>query len=763
MPSHRVPILLSQDSEGFWTALPIEPETILVGTSQNPTEALSQVKQYLDWSYQRDPWKPIPDFRHPEIVRVKIPLRPSYQESDRSFPCAETLELPVDCVLGQRTDDLWTCVAPLVGVRFDYNEKNALESLLSDAVLSKLAGKTPRELSRYLPPVTSEIREMSIRVKHQIWRDEAEVYLPALKEIADPLGEKTTRRRYSRAWLREEELADLGNRLVEDRANVLLLGECGVGKTTLLVDAVRESERRLQLVAKTEEEENSRAYRHRFWLTNAARLIAGMQYLGEWEARAEEIIFELSEIQGVLCVENLLDLLRIGGREVSESIAAFLMPYLQQGELRLVAEATLDELAAADRLLPGFSDLFQKQRVQALSRRQMVHVLEKTLDAAQQKHTRQAECPVGLQVPETVLHLHQRFLPYQSFPGPAVQFLRSVIEKTFSADQPQLKTEHIHQEFARQTGVPVRFLRDDLPLDPVDIFDELKTQVIGQDQAVKSVVDLIASFKAGLNDPARPLGVQLFCGPTGVGKTELAKTLSRFCFGEGDDPHRLFRLDMSEYQGYGAAQRFIAQPDGSPSSLISHIRQKPFSVLLLDEIEKADAEVFDLLLNLFEEGRLTDAYGRTTHFQSTVLIMTSNLGAESVSPVGFKPQTTPAYEHVAMTFFRPEFFNRIDEVVSFQPLSEESILQITDKELRALNQREGLVDRKLKLFYDQNFIEHAAEKGFDARYGARPLKRFLESRVVTPISQFLVEHPGFREGTLALRWNEMGQVLVKPA
>ncbi|MCA9067611.1 MAG: hypothetical protein KDA84_01725, partial [Planctomycetaceae bacterium] len=374
MSSHRVPILLSQDSEGYWTALPIEPETALVGTGQNPNDALGQIKQYLEWSYQRDPWKRLPDFRHPEIVRLKVSLRPHYQELDRGFPCAETLELPIDCVLGQRSDDLWTCVAPLVGVRFDYNEKKALESLLNDAVLSQLAGQTPRQLSRYLPPVALEIREISIRVKHRIWKDEAEVYLPALKEIADPLGEKTTRRRFSRAWLREEQLTELGNRLVEDRANVLLLGERGVGKTTLLVDAVRESERRLQLVAQTEEEENGRAYRHRFWLTNAARLIAGMQFLGEWEARCEEIIFELSEIQGVLCVENLLDLLRVGGREVSESIAAFLMPYLQQGELRLVAEATLDELAAADRLLPGFSDLFQKQRVAALSRRQMVQV-----------------------------------------------------------------------------------------------------------------------------------------------------------------------------------------------------------------------------------------------------------------------------------------------------------------------------------------------------------------------------------------------------
>ncbi len=556
-------------------------------------------------------------------------------------------------------------------------------------------------------------------------------------------------------------MTDLQNRLIEERANVLLVGERGAGKTTLLVDAVREVERQLQREAKSEDDDKEKSYRHRFWLTNAARIISGMQYLGEWEARCEELLFELSEIQGVLCVENLLDLLRVGGCEVSQSIAAFLMPYLQQGELRMVGEATPDELSACDRLLPGFSDLFQKQLLPPLTRRQMVSVLGKTLESARQKHAPNTEFPVEGQIHETILHLHQRFLPYQSFPGPAVQFLRDLLKTSFQKTPPQLELAEVHQQFAQRTGVPVRFLRDDLPLDPEDVFEEFTQSLMGQDQAARAVVDVIATFKAGLNNPARPLGVQLFCGPTGVGKTELAKTLARFCFGEGEDPDRMFRLDMSEFQGYGAAARFISQPDRTPSAMISHIRQKPFSVLLLDEIEKADLEVFDLLLNLFEEGRLTDAYGRTTHFQSAIIIMTSNLGAESVSPLGFKPQTTPAYEHVAMEFFRPEFFNRIDEVISFQPLSHSAMLQIAEKELSALNNREGLADRGLKISYEEAFTKHVVEKGFDARYGARPLKRYLEAKVVTPIAQFLVEHPTLREAVLKLELSESGTIAVQ--
>ncbi len=760
MPTHRVPILLIEDFEGFWTAQMVEPECALVGTGQTPAEALSHIKTYLDWSFEHDPWKRIPDIQKPRLVRMRVSLRPHYAEPERIYPCAEMIELPVDCVLGERSDGILTCVAPLVGVRFDYNEDKALESLLSDAVVSLLSGQAPRQLSRYLPPRSLEVRELTVRVKPRIWREGAEVYLPVLKEIADPLGDKIVRRRFSRAWLREDELADLKSRLIEDRANVLLVGERGVGKTTLLVDAVREAERQLQLAAKTDEHENGRPYRHRFWLTNAARLIAGMQYLGEWEARCEEIIFELSEIQGVLCIENLLDLLRIGGREATQSIAAFLMAYLEHGELRMVAEATPDELAAADRLLPGFSDLFQKQRIEPLSRRTMVQVLERTIESARQKLARPADCKVDPQLPEIILHLHQRFLPYQSFPGPAVQFLRDLIGQAFKDAPPRLEAARVHQEFARRTGVPVRFLRDDLPLDAEEIFQELCTQVIGQDQATRSVGDLIATFKAGLNNPARPLGVQLFCGPTGVGKTELAKALARFCFGEGGDPDRLFRLDMSEYQGYGAAERFIMQPDGSPSRMISHIRQKPFSVLLLDEIEKADGEVFDLLLNLFEEGRLTDAYGRTTHFQSTILIMTSNLGAQSVSPLGFKPPPVPIYEQAAMQFFRPEFYNRIDEVLSFHPLSEQAMLQIADKELKAINQREGLSDRRLTIIYGDDFVKEITKRAFDTRYGARPLKRFLEAQVVTPVSEYLLKHPHVRDRQLRLFFNEAGEVMV---
>ena len=195
--------------------------------------------------------------------------------------------------------------------------------------------------------------------------------------------------------------------------------------------------------------------------------------------------------------------------------------------------------------------------------------------------------------------------------------------------------------------------------------------MIDQPEACEAAANVVMTFKAGLNDPHRPLGVLLFCGPTGVGKTEMAQALARYFFGGGGertDKQRLIRLDMSEYAGFDAVERLLGPPHGEPSELIRKIRQQPFTVLLLDEIEKAAPDVFDVLLGVFDEGRLTDRFGRVTNFRSALIVMTSNLGADRQTPVGFDATARPRYRDEAMAFFRPEFFNRIDAVVTFHPL-----------------------------------------------------------------------------------------------
>jgi ATP-dependent Clp protease ATP-binding subunit ClpC len=215
---------------------------------------------------------------------------------------------------------------------------------------------------------------------------------------------------------------------------------------------------------------------------------------------------------------------------------------------------------------------------------------------------------------------------------------------------------------------------------------------------------------------------------------------------------------MSEYAGPGAAERLLGPPDGQPSDLIKRLRQQPFGVVLLDEIEKAAPEVFDVMLGVFDEGRLTDRFGRLTTFRSAILVMTSNLGADRIEPFGLSRQPAGTYDAEAMAFFRPEFFNRIDSVVTFDPLNEGTIRQIAIGELRRVAQREGLTTRGLHLTWAEPLVDLLCTEGFDPRYGARPLQRVIEERVVTPLARFLVCQPNLHDVPLVMNVNSLAKV-----
>jgi ATP-dependent Clp protease ATP-binding subunit ClpC len=287
-------------------------------------------------------------------------------------------------------------------------------------------------------------------------------------------------------------------------------------------------------------------------------------------------------------------------------------------------------------------------------------------------------------VPDALVRLFRRFVPYQPLPGSATGLLRRLCDRTVQRRRRQIDVAGVVDQFTRETGLPELFLDDNLPLKLDDVCRELQEEVIGQDEACLTVARIISTFKAGLNDPRRPLGTLLFFGPTGVGKTQLAKTTGDYLFGHGEASGRLVRLDMSEYSAPWAAERLILKPDGTPSDFISRVRNQPFVVVLLDEIEKASFEVFDMLLGLLDEGRLTDRYGRTTWFRTAVVIMTSNLGSSRGQSIGFSDASGDAYQREVREFFRPEFFNRLDGLVTFRPLSRDVCLSITRKELNGL-------------------------------------------------------------------------------
>lgn len=763
--AYRFPVLVWQDQNNRFTAKLIEYEhnfyiiyggKILgdadrspVGFGETVDDAVYQIKEYLAWSYEKYPWQDAPDFLEAKVIQFKVLVRPEYRVQERVFPADEQVPLMVTCVYGHQESGVLVASLPVLNIHFYYYDAKMLKELVHHYVQERLKALTPQELSRFLPPQQVQLETIVLNVS---LREKKQVNLPQIKtltEVAEAMGEKGFRRRYIRAWEREKELNDLNQRITQERANIILVGESGSGKTTLLVEAVNQMERGLWAQQDKEEKEKEENYRFKFWLTNGSRLIAGMQYLGQWEERCEQVISELSDIQGILCVDHVLDLLRNGGTTAVDSIASFLMPYLQRGEVRIIAEATPEELDACRRLLPGFVDLFQILKVPPFSKDKALAVLNRAATTFKPNY----RLEMGDNVPDLIYRLYKRFLPYQVFPGKTVKFLQELFERTALEKLPEVSMQRTLDQFIKQTGLPELFLRDDLPLDHHQLVKDLAQRIIGQPEACKMAAEVITTFKAGLNDPTRPVAVMLFCGPTGVGKTELAKLISKTIFGAGEEKERLIRLDMSEYSGPGSADRLLGNPDGEPSALIKRVRQQPFVVLLLDEIEKADAQVFDMLLGLFDEGRLTDRYGRTTIFRSAIIIMTSNIGADKLLGMGFNQNDGPSYNSEIMNFFRPEFYNRIDAIVKFSALDRDMMVAITVKELSEIGEREGIKAARLKLNWSTTLIEYLSRTGCDVRYGARPLQRTIENAVVSPLAKFLLANSELRDVLLKCDWH----------
>jgi ATP-dependent Clp protease ATP-binding subunit ClpC len=293
--------------------------------------------------------------------------------------------------------------------------------------------------------------------------------------------------------------------------------------------------------------------------------------------------------------------------------------------------------------------------------------------------------------------------------------------------------------------LPVSILDTKGQLDLKSIRDFFTARVIGQDEAVEAMIARIAMLKAGLNDPNKPIGVFLFAGPTGTGKTELAKAVSEFLFGSVE---RMIRLDMSEFQTHEAISKILGQSSASAieaDSLISRVRKQPFSVVLLDEFEKSHSNVWDLFLQAFDEGRLTDAMGQVADLRHCLIILTSNLGATAHRSMGlgFAPQADEfskdqVLRAISLTY-RPEFRNRLDKIIVFQPLTRDLMRGILKKELAALLERRGLKDRAWAIEWESSALEFLLEKGFSPEMGARPLKRAIDQYLVAPLAAIIVE------------------------
>jgi ATP-dependent Clp protease ATP-binding subunit ClpB len=317
----------------------------------------------------------------------------------------------------------------------------------------------------------------------------------------------------------------------------------------------------------------------------------------------------------------------------------------------------------------------------------------------------------------------------------------------------EVDEEDIAEIVSKWTGVPVSRLMEGEMQKLVRMEDELHARVIGQDDAVTAVANAIRRSRAGLSDPHRPIGSFLFLGPTGVGKTELARTLADFLF---DDERAMVRIDMSEYMEKHSVSRLVGAPPGyvgydEGGQLTEAVRRRPYAVVLLDEVEKAHSDVFNVLLALMDDGRLTDGQGRTVDFSNTVLIMTSNLGAGGDEAAVMRA----VHQH-----FKPEFVNRIDEVVVFDALTRDQIGEIVELQLARL--RDRLAERKLELVLTPQAIDLITEAGWDPAFGARPLKRAIQRLVENPLALELLEGR-YAEGDVITGYAELGKIAFQVA
>lgn len=535
-----------------------------------------------------------------------------------------------------------------------------------------------------------------------------------------------------RSVRREAEVEALERALAtRERRPVLVVGPRRVGKTALIHEWVH---RRHDGGAGTSlTAHGSAGARGEVWLVSGQRLVSGMSWLGQWEARLLGILQHCREHDHVLYVDDVPGLHVAGvSRDSRLSVADVLETSMQRRHVRVLGEITPDALRVLRERDRAFVDLFHLVRLDEPPTDETLRILLHVVREVERQHG----CIVQAEALACLLELQRRFVRDAAFPGKAATVLRHMGARLAGAT---IGREQVMEDFSARTGLVLDLLDEGRRLERARVVQELRQHVVGQDAALEAAADVISVAKARLEDPDRPLGVFLFVGPTGVGKTRTARALATWLFGSED---RLVRLDMNELASDEAVARLVGtleQPDGL---LTGALRRQPFAVVLLDEIEKAGPALFPMLLQVLGEGRLTDALGRTADFTQAIIVMTSNLGAAETSrPLGLRAADATSdqltYLRAAQRFFSPELFNRIDRVVPFVHLPREAVRQIAQGLVEGVLHREGVTRRRCIVCLDDGVVERLAEQGFDAAWGARALKRAVERLLVKPLAACL--------------------------
>jgi ATP-dependent Clp protease ATP-binding subunit ClpC len=546
---------------------------------------------------------------------------------------------------------------------------------------------------------------------------------------------------------RSNEILHLIRTLVrKTKNNPMLIGEAGVGKTAVVEGlALRIAEGKL--VASLRET--------RIIELNMASIVAGTKYRGEFEERMMAIINECKEHQEiVIFFDEIHTVVAAGACEGGTLDASnILKPALARGEIKCIGATTITEYRKHIEKDPALERRFQTIVVNEPSDQETLIILRRLKEKYEKHHqVIITDSAIAAAVNLTIKYIPDRRLPDKALDAldeacstVKVPFLSLYGEKEpAAADIAEVNAENIAGVIAKWTGIPVQQLTIEERERLAGMADIIKKRVIGQDKAVERISEVVKMARAGLKDPRHPVGVFLFIGPTGVGKTELAKSLAEFLFGSENE---IIRLDMSEYMEKQSISKLIGAPPGyighdEEGQLTGKLRRKPYSVVLLDEIEKADAEIFDLFLQVFDEGRLTDAKGHTVDAKNAIFIMTSNIGSELFQKeqqhIGFNKgpasqDVKPGVISRLKQTFRPEFLNRLDDVILFQPLDSKGLKRIATNLIAALGSR--LENNGIYFEVKEDALDMICKEGYDPLNGARPLARAIERLLTRPVSE----------------------------
>jgi ATP-dependent Clp protease ATP-binding subunit ClpC len=542
------------------------------------------------------------------------------------------------------------------------------------------------------------------------------------------------------AIAREREIRALARTLARNKKNnPLLLGDAGVGKTAVvegLAYAIHEGTAPKSLLHR------------RVVQIEIGTLVAGTSLRGQFEERLIGIVDEVKNAGNVILFIDEIHTIVGAGDTIDSNLDAanILKPALARGELICIGATTHEEYRRAIAQDPALDRRFRTIDIEEPTQADTLAILSGQRKKLEDHHG----VIIRPEALEAAVSLSVRFLPDRRLPDKALDLLDEactrVIIRTLSPDEnigvPDVQVENIAAVLSDWTGIPVNDLTKDEKRRLSGLEEALQQRVIGQDDAVTTVSDAIKTSRAGLGDPHRPIGVFLFLGPSGVGKTELARALAEFLFGSDD---AMMRLDMSEFHDAHTVARLIGAPPGYKDTqrggqLTDGLRRRPYGVVLLDEVEKAAPEVFDIFLQVFDEGRLSDAHGRHVDARHSVFIMTSNIGTEETGKqlgFGSREDQLPDYSSYLSRFFRPEFLNRVDEVITFRALNPLVLSRILDLKLKELHERLGR--QKLKLELADDARELVLRKGYDPINGARPLQRMIERMITRPLSTKIVE------------------------